>query len=190
MAGYPKPIMSNSEISRAIRENKKKVMTAMPDLTDTAPTPDMDANKISDIEQDGRVEQWVGDPGMKSNSDEANLDLKDPEPMSTEPMRSKEMPADHGRMAYGGEVEPNADPVMPSKEMATELGGTSASRGEMAQRIGDTFQVGSKHAAGTEMPSEMAQEQIGGTGDAEGEMKRRTSARLMRLAGYLDSLGM
>ena len=190
MAGYPKPLMSNSEISQAIRMRKKKIMTSEPEMTDTAPTPDLDATKVYDMDQDGRVEQWVGDPGMKSNSDEANLNLSDPEPMSKEPMRSEVMPKDHGGMGYGGEVMEHSDPMMPSKDMETELGGTNASRGEMAMRIGEGFQAGSKHMSSGEMPSEMASEMIGGTSDAEAEMKRRTLGRKMRLAAYLDSLGM
>jgi hypothetical protein len=31
---------------------------------------------------------------------------------------------------------------------------------------------------------------VGGVSDSEGEMNRRTMARKMRLAAYLDSLGM
>jgi hypothetical protein len=190
MAAYPKPLMSNSEISNAIRMRKKKIMTSEPEMTDTAPTPDLDANKISDIEQDSRVENWVGDPGMKSNSDEANMDLPAPESMSKEPMKSKVMPEDHGRMAYGGEVMEHSDPTMPSMEMETEVAGSPQNSSEMARRIGEGFQAGSKHMSGGMAPSESASEMIGGTGDAEGEMKRRTTARLMRLAGHLDSLGM
>lgn len=186
MAGFMKPIMSNSEISRAIREKKKKIMTSKPEFTDTAPTPDLDATKAYDIDQDSRVEDWVGDPEMKSNSDEAMLDLKDPEPMSKEPMKSEVMPKDHGRMAYGGEVMEHSDPMMPSKEMEEELGGTLGSRGEMDQRIGDTFQVGSKTMGSMSMDKV---EDIGGVSDTDGEMKRRIMNRKMRLSGYLDSLG-
>lgn len=169
MAAPIRPIMSASEISKAIREKKKKMLMSAPDLAGTSPTPDFNAQDVMDLEQDSRVEDAVGSE-KKINADETMLnDNSRPEAMSKEPMSSPMNPKDHGRMAYGGEVMAHADPMAPSKMMAEELGGTNSSRSEMGQRIGEGFQTGE---------------------GIESEMKRRTMGRKMRLAGYLDSLGM
>jgi hypothetical protein len=181
-----RPLMSNSELSRSIREKKKKMKEASPDFIDTSPTPDMNAQDIYEIDKDAQVEDDLDSP-ERINADETALNEPAPaQTMSKENMKSDVQPSDHGKMAYGGEVTEHSDPSMPSMEMQEELGGTSSSRGEMAQRIGDSFEAGSK-TMGSESMDKV--EDIGGVSDTDGEMKRRIMNRKMRLAGYLDSLG-
>ena len=65
--------ISNSMISKHIREKKKKMMTSEPDLIDTSPTPDLNAQDIYDIEQHGRVEGTLMSED-KINADITNID--------------------------------------------------------------------------------------------------------------------
>ena len=64
--------LSNSAISKSIREKKKKMMTSTPDLIDTSPTPDLNAQDIYDIEQHARVEETLMSP-KKINADETMM---------------------------------------------------------------------------------------------------------------------
>lgn len=68
----PKLMMSDAEISKIIREKKKKMAKSEPDFIDTSPTPDMNAQDVHDMEQRGRIESTLGSP-KKSSSDEAMM---------------------------------------------------------------------------------------------------------------------
>lgn len=65
--------LSNSMISKSIREKKKKMMTSAPDLIDTSPTPDLNAQDVYDMEQKGRIEGTLMSP-EKINADLTNID--------------------------------------------------------------------------------------------------------------------
>jgi len=65
--------LSNSQISKAIREKKKKMMTEAPEPVGTSPTPDMNAQDIYDDEQHARIEDTLMSP-PKSNADETNME--------------------------------------------------------------------------------------------------------------------
>lgn len=175
-------------LSKSIRAKKKKAMNADPELVHTDAKPDLNPMDMYNVDQKAQIEETVGSPKKIDAEDKQYDDEAQQDSMSHEPMQSKEMPKDHGRMAYGGEVEEHSDPSMPSMDMEREVAGSSGTRSEMDQRIGDKFQAGSKHMNGDSMPSLGESEEIGGTMDAENEMKRRTMARKMRLASYMDSL--
>jgi len=61
--------INNKKLSEHIRGLKKKVMTSEPDLIDTSPTPDIDAQAVYDLEQHGRIE------GTLMSEDKINADL-------------------------------------------------------------------------------------------------------------------
>jgi hypothetical protein len=54
--------LSAESISKSIREKKKRLLTSEPSLIDTSPTPDMDAQDVYDLEQDGRIESTLDSP--------------------------------------------------------------------------------------------------------------------------------
>ena len=62
-----------SMISKHIRDKKKKMITSEPDLIDTSPTPDMNAQDVYDLEQKGRIEGTLMSP-EKVNADLTNID--------------------------------------------------------------------------------------------------------------------
>lgn len=68
--------LSNSQISKHIREKKKKLMTSEPDLIDTSPTPDLNAQDVYDEEQHGRIEGTLMSP-KKINADLTNIDAQE-----------------------------------------------------------------------------------------------------------------
>jgi len=65
-------VLSNSAISKSIREKKKKMATSEPEMIGTSPTPDLNAQDIHDIEQDARVESTLMSP-KKTNADETMM---------------------------------------------------------------------------------------------------------------------
>ena len=65
--------MNASMISKAIREKKKKLMTSEPEMIDTSPTPDLNAQDVYDLEQKGRIEGTLMTP-KKINADLTNID--------------------------------------------------------------------------------------------------------------------
>ena len=65
--------LSATEISKAIREKKKKLAETKPELIDTSPTPDMNAQDVYDTEQHARVESTLMSP-EKINADKTMLD--------------------------------------------------------------------------------------------------------------------
>lgn len=65
--------LSSSMISKSIRDKKKKMMTSEPDLIDTSPTPDLNAQDVYDLEQRGRIEGTLMSP-KKINADLTNID--------------------------------------------------------------------------------------------------------------------
>lgn len=65
--------LSAGRISEHIRNKKKKMMTSEPDFIDTSPTPDLNAQDVYDLEQQGRVEGTLMSP-KKINADLTNLD--------------------------------------------------------------------------------------------------------------------
>jgi hypothetical protein len=66
-------VMNHSQLSKAIRDKKSKIMRAAPDFIDTSPTPDLNAQDIYDLEQAGRVEGTLSSP-EKINADLTNID--------------------------------------------------------------------------------------------------------------------
>ena len=64
--------MNASAISKAIREKKKKLMTSEPEMIDTSPTPDLNAQDVYDLEQKGRIEGTLMSP-KKINADLTNI---------------------------------------------------------------------------------------------------------------------
>lgn len=175
---FTQSLKSASQLSRAIRAKKKKIAMADPEIVDTSPTPDMNAQDVWDMEKKGQYEDTIDSP-EKINADKTAMD--EPyvqEPMSKEPMKSKEMPSDHGKMAYGGMAEEHEDPSMPSMEMARDIAGSSGTKSEMNQRIGEGFQSGI---------GEGSRSTEGGPG-VESEEKRRIGMRKQRLSSYLDGL--
>ena len=64
--------LSNAQISKSIREKKKKMRTSEPDIIDTSPTPDMNAQDVHDMEQHGRIEETLMSP-KKINADETMM---------------------------------------------------------------------------------------------------------------------
>ncbi len=65
--------ISASAFSKSIRDKKKKMMTSEPDLIDTSPTPDLNAQDVYDLEQKGRIEGTLMSP-EKVNADLTNID--------------------------------------------------------------------------------------------------------------------
>ena len=65
--------MNASMLSKAIRDKKKKIMTASPDFIETSPTPDLNAQDIYDLEQKGRIEGTLMSD-EKINADLTNID--------------------------------------------------------------------------------------------------------------------
>lgn len=61
--------LSAAQISAAIRAKKKKLMDSEPDLIDTSPTPDMNAQDVEELKQAGRIEETLDSP-KKINADE------------------------------------------------------------------------------------------------------------------------
>ena len=69
-------VMNHSQLSKAIRDKKSKIMRAPPDFIDTSPTPDLNAQDIYDLEQHGRVEGTLSSP-EKINADLTNIDAEE-----------------------------------------------------------------------------------------------------------------
>lgn len=65
-------IMSPEKISEMIRMKKKKMMEAPPEIMDTSPTPDMNAQDVYELEQKGRIESTLMSP-KKINADETMM---------------------------------------------------------------------------------------------------------------------
>jgi hypothetical protein len=55
-------MMSASEISKAIREKKKKLLEGEPEMIGTSPVPDMNAQDIWDDEKRGYIEDMTDSP--------------------------------------------------------------------------------------------------------------------------------
>lgn len=64
--------MEPKKLSQIIREKKKKMLEAEPELIDTAPTPDMNAQDVYDLMQKGRIEETLDTP-PKINAENAEL---------------------------------------------------------------------------------------------------------------------
>jgi hypothetical protein len=60
------------EMSKMIRSKKKKMMNAEPEMIDTSPTPDMNAQDVYDTEQQARIESTLMTP-HKINADETMM---------------------------------------------------------------------------------------------------------------------
>lgn len=65
-------LMDAAKLSAAIRMKKKKMLEADPELIDTSPTPDMNAQDVYDMEQKGRIEETIMAP-KKINADETMM---------------------------------------------------------------------------------------------------------------------
>lgn len=59
--------LNASAISKSIREKKKKMLTSAPEMVGTAPQPDLNAQDVYDLEQQGRIESTLNSP-KKSDS--------------------------------------------------------------------------------------------------------------------------
>ena len=68
-------LMDAAKISEAIRMKKKKMLEASPEIADTSPVPDMNAQDVYDMEQKGRIEETIDAP-HKINADDAMMDMK------------------------------------------------------------------------------------------------------------------
>ena len=73
--------MDAKMISQMIRMKKKKMLEADPELIDTSPTPDMNAQDVYDMEQKGKIEGTLMTP-HKINSDDAMMDMSEEESMN------------------------------------------------------------------------------------------------------------
>lgn len=62
-------LMDAAKISEIIRSKKKKLMESDPELIGTSPTPDMNAQDVYDMEQQGRIESTLNTP-HKINADD------------------------------------------------------------------------------------------------------------------------
>lgn len=68
----PRLMMSDAEISKIIRDKKKKMAQSEPDFINTSPVPDMNAQDVHDMKQRGRIESTLDSP-KKISSDEAMM---------------------------------------------------------------------------------------------------------------------
>lgn len=66
-------LMNAAKLSEIIRMKKKKMLEADPELMDTSPTPDLNAQDVYDLEQKGRIESTLMSP-KKINADETMMD--------------------------------------------------------------------------------------------------------------------
>ncbi len=66
-------LMDAAKISEIIRMKKKKMLEADPELIDTSPTPDMNAQDVYDLEQTGRIQSTLETP-PKINADDTMMD--------------------------------------------------------------------------------------------------------------------
>lgn len=66
-------LMSASAISAAIRAKKKKIAESSPEIIDTSPTPDMNAQDVYELEKKGYVEEMTHSP-HKINAEETMMD--------------------------------------------------------------------------------------------------------------------
>jgi hypothetical protein len=64
-------MLSASQISKAIRMKKKALMSKEPEIVDTSPVPDMNAQDVWNMEKDGYVEDKLGSPKKISASESA-----------------------------------------------------------------------------------------------------------------------
>lgn len=62
-------LMDPAKLSEVIRRKKKKMMEAEPELIDTSPVPDMNAQDVWDMEQKARIESTLMTP-HKINADD------------------------------------------------------------------------------------------------------------------------
>lgn len=68
-------LMDAAKLSEVIRMKKKKMREADPEIVDTSPVPDMNAQDVYDMEQKGRIESTIGAP-KKINADDTMMDEK------------------------------------------------------------------------------------------------------------------
>lgn len=67
------PLTLDAEmLSKSIRSKKKKLAESPPDIIDTSPTPDLDAQDIYDLEQNARIESTLMSP-KKINANETMM---------------------------------------------------------------------------------------------------------------------
>lgn len=64
--------LTASQISKSIREKKKKMMSADPELVDTDTRPDMNPQDLMDLTQKARIEDTLG-VSPKINADDTNM---------------------------------------------------------------------------------------------------------------------
>lgn len=66
-------VMDAKKFSKIIRDKKKKLAMSQPEIVDTSPGPDMNAQDVYDMEEQGRIEETLHTP-HKINADEADMD--------------------------------------------------------------------------------------------------------------------
>lgn len=62
-------LMNAAKISEVIRAKKKKMLEAEPEIADTSPTPDMNAQDVMEEQEKGRIESTLNSP-HKINADD------------------------------------------------------------------------------------------------------------------------
>ena len=65
-------LMDAAELSKVIRDKNKQMLEAKPELIDTSPTPDLNAQDVYELEQAGRIESTLNSP-KKINADETMM---------------------------------------------------------------------------------------------------------------------
>lgn len=167
-------------LSKMIRMKKKKAMNAEPDLVHSDAKVDMNPMDLYNVDQQAQMKETVGSPEQSDARDKQYNNEAQQEAMSKEPMASKNMPKDHGRLAYGGVVQPGSEreamdmgPEMERKYVA----GSPESNQEMARRFSNKPSIGVGEGNGPML------------GDGEmSEEERRIKMRKMRLDSYLNGL--
>lgn len=79
-------MLSAAQISAAIRAKKKQMMDSDPEIVDTSPTPDMNAQDVYDMNQKARIESTLMVP-KKVSSDESMADMTDEENLDLAPTK-------------------------------------------------------------------------------------------------------
>ena len=76
-------LMDAKKISEIIRNKKKKMLNAEPELVDTDAHPDMNPNELADVKMDAEIQSSLDSP-HKIDSREKSLDVGDEMGLSPE----------------------------------------------------------------------------------------------------------
>lgn len=140
-------MMSASQISAAIRMKKKKMMEASPEIADTSPVPDLNAQDVYDLQNKGRIEDTLNSP-KKINADETmmnesydgvGISPKEKADGREAVMRSASVPShpvEIPEMEAGGMVESDGDLSAPDPLLSKEETDESGWNKEKFKRLG------------------------------------------------------